>query len=215
MPPLLARLQRGLETLYRVATGVDVGDFVLDATARSAALDASARTPREQLLLTEDGGELSVGLFVDADVVATLERHDPAHALGDHNTGDFLLAIEGVSHFVYVVWCAHAERSVSALELELQAEVDKYITCLLTGDAGDAASRHWRHRLYEDVVFEPDLDEVERDRYHAANENARRFAASLERRFVARRGITDMLAELRHFYRLSLASKLDHIARAA
>jgi hypothetical protein len=215
MPPLLTRLQGGLEHLYRIATGVDVRDFVIDPDARAAALDDGARTPREQLLLYEVGGELSVALFVDPGVVANLERNDPAEALGDHNASDFLLAVEGVSHFIYVVWCAQAERQVSALELELQAEVDKYVACLLLATADRAASARWRRRLYEDFSFEPDLDAGERDRYHAANHNARRFAASLEHRFVARRRIVDMLVELRRFYRLSLAAKLDHIARAA
>ena len=44
---------------------------------------------------------------------------------------DFLLAVEGVSHFVYLVHRARQERPVSAVELELQAEVDKYLVALL------------------------------------------------------------------------------------
>jgi len=214
---LLSRLQRGLETVYRIATGVDVRDFVIDAEARAAALDDGdhPRRPREQLLIAEDNGEVSLGLFVDPGVVAHLERHDPAQELGDHNVGDFLLAVEGVSHFVYAVYCAQVQREVSALELELQAEVDKYVTCLLTAGDEEARSARWRRRLYENFVFEPDLDPVERDRYRAANANARRFAASLEQRFVTGRRIGDMLHELRRFYRLSLPAKLDHIARAA
>jgi hypothetical protein len=215
MATLLSRIQHGLERLYRIATGVDVRDYVIDPAARAAALDDGARSPREQLLLAENGGELSVGLFVDPAVVANLERHDPAERLGDHNAGDFLLAVEGVSHFVYAVWCAQTERAVSALELELQAEVDKYVTCLLLGGHGHRESAAWRRRLYDDVTYEPDLDAAERDRYRAANDGARDFTASLERRFVARRRVVDMLDELRHFYRLSLHAKLDHIGRAS
>jgi hypothetical protein len=215
MATLLSRIQHGLERLYRIATGVDVRDFVLDPAARAAALDHGSRAPREQLLLAEDGGELSLGLFVDPSVVANLERHDPAATLGDHNAGDFLLAVEGVSHFVYAVWCAQAGRPVSALELELQAEVDKYVTCLLLAGHGHRASAAWRRRLYDDVTFEPDLDAIERDRYRAANDGARHFAAPLERRFVACRRVVDMFDELRRFYRLSLPAKLDHIGRAA
>lgn len=54
-----------------------------------------------------------------------------------------------------------------------------------------------------------------RVRHRVANDNARRYAASLERRFVARRAIVDMFGELRRFYRLPLAGKLDVIGRAA
>ena len=80
---------------------------------------------------------------------------------------------------------------------------------------GPATSRGWRRRLYDDCVFEADLDADERDRYRAANQNARAYTASLERRFVHRRGVLDMLAELRRFYRLPLSGKLAHIDKAA
>ena len=119
------------------------------------------------------------------------------------------------NHFVYAIVCAHAARAVSPLELELQAEVDKYVVCLLADGGAAAASPRWRRRLFEEFELEPDLDADERDRYRAANDGARRYAASLERRFVARGGTLDMLAELRRFYRLPLAQKLDHIAKAA
>jgi hypothetical protein len=209
----LVRLQRGLEDLYRIATGVDVGDFMVDAGGRDAL--APDRRPREQLLLHEAEGEVALGLFIDPGAVANLIAHDPGTALDGRNFGDFVLAVEGVSHFVLAVWCAAHERAVSALELELQAEVDKYVTCLLATEPTAAASAVLRHRLYRDVAWEPDLDADERDRYRAANDNAHRYAAWLEHEFVARRRIPDMLAALRRFYRQPLARKLAVIAQAA
>lgn len=209
----LARVQRGLETLYRVSTGVAVDDFMIDESTRSHL--APARKPREQLLVCEDGGEMSVALFIDPRVLTNLAQYDPAHRLGDHNFGDFVLAVEGVSHFIYTVWCARAERPVTQLELELQAEVDKYVTCLLATDAAPSQSEALRHRLFVDAEYEPDLDGEERDRYRAANDNAYRYATWLESTFVATRRIPEMLGELRRFYREGLAAKLARIARAA
>ena len=197
----LSRLQRGLETMYRVETGVAVDDFVIDETARDEL--APARAPREQLLVAEEDGELSIALYLDD------------RARTPKNLGDFLLAIEGVSHFVYAIVCAHGGRAVSALELELQAEVDKYVTCTLVSGADPGASRDWRQRLFHDFAWEPDLDADEAARYRAANENARAYAGSLERRFVRAQRVPHMLEELRRFYRLGLAGKLAHIARAA
>lgn len=136
-PSVLSRLQRGLETLYRVDTQLDVEAFMVDEAARETALAGAdgqagtARRPREQLLVEQDRGELRLALFVDADALHNLRKNDPAHGLRTSNLGDFLLAIEGVSHFVYVAVCAAEDRSVSALELELQAEVDKFVTCVL------------------------------------------------------------------------------------
>ena len=72
-----------------------------------------------------------------------------------------------------------------------------------------------RVRLFGDALYDDDLDRDERERYTAANDNALRYVTYLEKEFVARRKITDMLAELRRFYRLGLAAKLSTIASAA
>lgn len=209
----LARVQRGLETLYRLDTGVTVEDFVIDESTREAI--APMRRPREQLLACEVDGEMNLALFIAPSVLENLAQHDPGSRLGNHNLGDFLLAIEGVSHFIYAIHCARTDRPVTQLELELQAEVDKYVTCLLTTDPAPAQSERLRYRLFGDAEYEPDLDGEERDRYRAANDNAHRYATWLEETFVAPRRIPEMLAELRRFYRQGLAAKLSAIARAA
>jgi len=109
----LRRVQRGLEALYRVDTGVEIADYIVGADLRDSLV--AARRPREQLLVCEADGEMALALFVDPRALANLVSHDPAHRLGDHNLGDFLLAVEGVSHFIYAIRCARAERPVSQL----------------------------------------------------------------------------------------------------
>jgi hypothetical protein len=207
---MLRRVQRGLEELYRVETGANVDDFVVDAGVRDAVV--GGRRPREQLLVCEDGGEMSLALFLDPSAIANLAAHDPSRQLDRENFGDFLLAVEGVSHFVYAICCARAERPVSQLELELQAEVDKYVTCLLVMDPSAGVSGALRERLFGEALYEDDLDGEERDRYRAANDNALRYTGMLERAFVAPRKIPEMLAELRRFYRRGLAAKLSDCA---
>jgi hypothetical protein len=201
---VLARLQRGLETLYRLESGACVDDFVIDEATRDRVVQA--RRPREQLLVSEDAGELEIALFVDRAALDNLAANDPSRRLGDHNFGDFLLAIEGVSHFVYTMACARADRPVSQLELELQAEVDKYVTCLLVSEL--EASPGLRRRLFGECAYDGDLDGDELLRYRAANDNAMRYSAYLESTFVGPRRIPEMLAELRRFYRDGLAAKL-------
>ncbi|HEV7555266.1 MAG TPA: hypothetical protein VGO00_07430 [Kofleriaceae bacterium] len=203
-------MQRGLEALYRIDTGVDVDDYMIDEAARDGF--APARRPREQLLVSHGDSELSVALFIAPDVLATLHTHDPSHGLGDHNLGDFLLAVEGVSHFIYTVSCAKVDRRVSQLELELQAEVDKYVSCLLATDTDAGTSARLRRKLFRELAYDADLDRDERDRYVIANDNADRYAAWLEDTYVAPRRIPEMLAELREFYRRGLADKLARCA---
>ncbi|MDB4962953.1 MAG: hypothetical protein JWP01_2952 [Myxococcales bacterium] len=209
----LSRVQRGIETMYRIETGVEVGDYMVGAEFRDELV--GDRRPREQLLVLEANGEMNLALFIEPSVLQNLMTNDPSRRLGDHNLGDFLLAIEGVSHFIYAVCCARAERPVSQLELELQAEVDKYVTCLLTTEPEMEVSVSLRRRLFGDCEYHADLDDEEQHRYRAANDNAHRYASWLEETFVARRRIPEMLSELRRFYRQGLAAKLSTIARAA
>lgn len=209
----LSRVQRGIETLYRVETGVCVSDFVVGTAYRDELV--TERRAREQLLVVEAHGEMNLALYIEPGVLANLITHDPGRRLGDHNLGDFLLAVEGVSHFIYAVCCAKVDRPVSQIELELQAEVDKYVTCLLVTEPEPEVSAQLRQRLFGDASYEPDLDQEEAGRYRAANDNAQRYTAWLEEAFVVRRRIPEMLAELRRFYRLGLAAKLATIARAA
>lgn len=208
----LGLVQEGLETLYRIETELAVEEFVIDSATRDAL--APHRSPKEQLLVREAGGELSLALFVDEGSLANLIANDPRARLDDTNFQDFLLAIEGVSHFVYVAWRARAGRSVSVLELELQAEIDKWIACLMTlWQEGAAPPADLRARLFERFTLEPGMDATERDRYLVANANARSYAGSLEQRFVARGAIDELYAELRRFYRLDAQAKLEHIGR--
>jgi hypothetical protein len=205
---VLARLQLGLEALYRVETRLPIDAFVVDAETRDAALGVGARAPREQLVVQQQGGELAMALFVDQAALANLEQNDPAVGLDAGNFGDFCLAVEGVSHFIYLALCAAGDRPVSQLELELQAEVDKYACCLLLAGRDPAL----RRRLYGDVRFADDLDADERDRYQAANSGADRYAAALERRYVHTDRTDALFTELRRFYRLALPEKLGRIA---
>jgi hypothetical protein len=206
---LLARLQLGIEALYRVETRLAIDAFLIDGETRDGL--GPARAPREQLLLRESQGELGMALFVDDVTLANLARHDPAARLDDRNFTDFCLVVEGVSHFIYVALAAARERPVSQLEIELQAEVDKFVCCLLVG----GGAPDLRGRLYGDVSYAADLDAAERERYRIANQEASRYAAALDRRFVARAQTLALLAEVRRFYRMDLPDKLGRIAQLA
>lgn len=210
---MLDKLQRGLETLYRLRPEAEVANFVIDERARAAA--GVARSPKEQLLLQEDADGLAIGLYLDAQVMQNVEGHKPAQLVEGNLFGDFMMLLEGVSHFVYVAFRAGRNEQVSALELELQAEVDKYVTCLLSHEHSRGQSEKLRERLFKQIEYHEDLDPQEQERYRVANNNALRYTESLERRYVAGNRLHDMLVELRQFYRLGLGGKMHHIRQAA
>lgn len=209
---VLIDMQHGLEELYRIEAGVDIRSFLIDRDTRDQ-LAGPSNIPEQLLVLDDARDELALALYLDAAVLARLEanRATPAQDLSA-----YLLALEGVSHFVYAAYCARAGREMSQLELELQAEVDKYATCLLHApQATKGGSPELRERLFRSFELEDGLSPDEVERYLAANDNAARYSRRLEQRYVTRGALEPMVAELRQFYRGSLPQKLDRIAKVA
>jgi hypothetical protein len=218
---LLGQMQSLLAALYDAPIEHDVHDYLITDPARAAALQESVAPPGtdEQLLIaeTEDGMEL--GLYLDAAVLERLGRHCPLTALDDSNLGDYCTALEGVSHFHYVTWSTGCDRNVSLLELELQAEVDKYASALslLLAQREGRFPGDLFQRLFEGCRLLPHLTAVERERYTEAHRCAARFCERLETRFLRRRQArpSALLAELRSFYRLGSHAKLRHALQFA
>ena len=215
MPAVLRALQGGLESMYRVETDLDVCDFLVGGEERDAL--QVERAPREQLLIRRDDDGLQLGLFVDERTLENLAMRDPRRRLDAQNLQDFLLAIEGVSHFVYLVHRARQERPVSAVELELQAEVDKYLVALLVSwnQTGEPPARPARAAVRATFASPGTC----RARSASATSwptppptNTRRRS---RQRFVRTRAVDDMLGEVRRFYRKGLAEKLEYISQLA
>jgi hypothetical protein len=123
--------------------------------------------------------------------------------------------IEGVSHFVYLALRARESREATQLELELQAEIDKYIVLAASLDPFDPpASARLRRSLYERVSFAHPADTTLGQRYRVANDLANRYTWRLERDYLAPRRFDGLRAELRRFYRMGQEDKL-RVGRAA
>lgn len=217
---VLRELQVLLGRIYDVEVAHDVYDFLItDRRDLARWHDASAASGTPEALLVEQGeGRLDLALYLDAALLERLAASTPLERLHDDNLEDFCTALEGVSHFACVTWCAARGREVSVLGLEMQAEVDKYaVAVLLAGTQRGGALAHGLHaRLFEQVRFRDDLAVDARRMYEAANRYAARFCRRLEDRFLRRRKarVDEMLGELRRFYRLGDAGKLRAIEAA-
>jgi hypothetical protein len=190
---LAADMQAALERVYRLDRVVDVGDFVQGA---------------------EEGGRESV--LVRAGDDGALEMSVQLPRLQDDASLDGLCQIiEGVSHFVYLVERARSERTATQLELEMQAEVDKWLLLAAAMRAFDVTrSATLRERLYERVAFAQDAASETGERYRVANDVAHAFVRRLERLYVPGRHFSAMRSELRQFFHQGQEEKL-RLARAA
>jgi len=213
---LLRELQSMLAGLYDAPAEHDVHDYLITDAAHAAELLGAVGPPAtdEQLLVAEDGEGLELSLYVDRQVLERLLGRCPLRELSDANLADYCTALEGVSHFHYLVWNAARARQVSLLELELQAEVDKYASALrlLLAQRGGRFPGELFERLFDRASFLPSLEPEQRARYEEAHRYAARFCRRLEERFLRRRQARPeaMVAELRAFYRLGRHAKLRH-----
>ena len=214
----LASLQGALAEIYDLPATPDVVQFLMTDRAAMRRIHA-ARDSDEQLFLAQDEDALSLALYIDAQVLERLARRDPFEALTEHNLADYLTVAEGVSHFVYVAWNAGFDKPVTLLELELQAEVDKYVlgAWLLREQGCGRFPRELHRALFERAHVDATAAAERARLYHTASTYAGRFcqrvAAALAR---GTRGATrDLVTELRRFYRWGNARKLRHIEQWA
>lgn len=184
---LASRVQSALERLYHLDRAADVDGFVA---------------------LADDGERETLFLRESEDGALEMALRLPRLA-EDGQLDVICQIIEGVSHFVYVAERAARNRETTQLELELQAEVDKYIVLAASMPGFDEhASRRLRGELFERASFVHDEASERGERYRVASRCARRFVARIERDYVARARFAEMHGELRRFFHMSQGEKL-------
>ena len=210
----LGFLQQELEVIYGVEAP-RVEEFLVGVEAARAAGHAP-RAPEELLVVEEEDG-VSLGLYLSPRVVAAAAGADP-HDRRPRLTAraalrDLACAAEGVSHFVYLATRAAAGGRVSLLELEVQAEVDKFALLLLHlwRRGLRRMSPALRRRLFERVRYHGWLGAEERARYEEANRLGGGYARWLEGRFVEDADLEGLLRELRQTYRRAGGEKLAYL----
>jgi len=210
---MLAELQQQLSDIYQLTGTCDVRDYIItDPTlAKIISQDAMLTNTDETLLVSQDKDGLALSLFLDADMLDRLESSNPLNCLREELLDDLWKVMEGISHFNCVVWKATQDRNVSLLELELQGEIDKFVstTLLALGQANGDLLNRLHGWLFDNVRYHDDLDDEQLDRYRSANAYAARFCHRLRQQLIDNDELA--LSELRRFYRLQLGDKISHI----
>jgi hypothetical protein len=209
---LLARLQAMLNELYALEVPYGVDDFLITDAVFARSLDTGGREVDEKLLISEADGEAEVALFLEGELLERLAERDPLTRLNADNLADFWAVLEGVSHFNYYAWNAQREKEVTLFELELQAEVDKFVTTgVLLRQQNGCEPRELHGWLFHSPRLDDELQGEERERYRRANRYAGKYCRRLAPSLTRLDGDETVQRELRRFYRLSQQSKLAHI----
>lgn len=214
---MLAELQQHLSDIYQLGGQHDVRDYLITdpSLAQILGRDAMLKNTDESLLVSQDDDGIALSLFLDRDMLERLEAARPLDRLRAEVLDDLWKVLEGISHFNCVVWKASQDRNVTLLELELQGEVDKFVTTMLMalGQSDRKLLDGMHGWLFDNVRFHGQLDEEQKRRYRSANDYAARFCHRLRGRLLA--DARGAFAELRRFYRLQLPDKISHIHSGA
>ncbi|MDP2314064.1 MAG: hypothetical protein Q8P41_14270 [Pseudomonadota bacterium] len=202
---MIALIQRHLQAIYDIEAP-DIRDFLVDEAAVRELLGDAQRSSREWVMIRQADEDVDIGVYLHAEDLDAVDARTPAEAVRDALPA-WCTVTEGVSHFLLLVRRAAREETVSLLELETQAEVDKYVTARLHVGPDPTL----RRRLFHDAVLAEGLDSEERERYREAGRLADRYCERLERQ----RDIAALLTELRVFYRRTGHARMDLLRRAA
>ncbi|MDP6934243.1 MAG: hypothetical protein QGG40_15060 [Myxococcota bacterium] len=204
---MISRIQDHLQAIYRTPAPA-IEDFLLDGDALHLLMGDELRSADEWVLVSQQPDGLELGVYVDP---AQLEQigawTNPAEALSS-SFAAYCVAIEGVSHFLMLVERAGRDEPVSLLELEVQAEVDKYVCARLLLPSRE---QEWRARLFGDVELVEGLDSEEEARYLEAGRLAEAFCV----RLLDLPHVDAVLAELRSFWRASGEQRMEFLRRLA
>ncbi len=185
---MLEHAQAVIENYYGVERRADIVNYVR----------VGERGAREALLVRENSDALELRLQLPP-----WDATRPADAGAQ--------VVEGVSHFVYVAERARTGLPTTQLELELQAEVDKFVVYGLEGlMLRRHELRHVHRRLFEGARFLHAPNTTEGGRYRLAHRLAARYLS----RVLNARARSRVRAELKRFYRCGQAEKIS-LARSA
>jgi hypothetical protein len=203
------QVQRRLEAFYALDPEAPVTDYLV-APGEVAHLPGGG----SRMLVAQEGDEVSVGVVLDETIGRHLEKSDPRERLDSSNLGAFSTLTEEVSHFLYLLFRARNRRQVTQLELELQAEVDKYLTALffLGLQNEGAVSTRLRQLLFSRYRLAEGLSAESAERYHEASRLANRYCGWLEAQYLRSRRLPDLAGDARRFWRLGQREKLETIA---
>ena len=201
-------IYRTLCRLYEPSHLLDIERYlILAIDGREYDVVGNHVMDREALIVKQSGGEIELGLYISPEILMTLEDGDPLE-----NLDEFGCAIEGVSHLLYVSDRAAKERSVSMLELELQAEVDKFIVFhLLASSCSRYIDSSLFAKQFEEHSFDPSLEGSEVERYATASHFAAKYCNALRQSYFNPTDRRALTSEARRFFSGNLSDKLRRL----
>ena len=141
---MLSRIQKIIEKIYKVETFLNIENYLInDPLSNNSNNQKSCRikspSSKGYLFLCQNDDELKIAVYLGRETLSNLKNIHLQKDFCKINLSDFFLATEEISHFIYAVWNAIHKRQITIFEMELQAEVDKYITAIFYSSSINSA----------------------------------------------------------------------------
>jgi len=210
---LVDTVQATLQSHYDLAIPYAVNQFVSHDSDLAEYL-ADDDVNDEALLVRQSSDSLEFTLYLDNSVLdqASLSSNKQSAIIEDSldSLDSLCTVVEGVSHAVCLLWHAHHDRQLRPLDLELQAEIDKYLYLMeLVSNPSERGELH--RRLFEQISYIAPEGTALHERYRTASDSAASYCTWLTNTFVDQPDPRGLSSELARFYRLSGSAKFQRI----
>ena len=216
LSPIIAAVERQLAAFYGFPIASEAAGHLISRDDLRVFLgDDAAAHPGwgarggVWLLNRDEAEDVFIGIHIDDEAVGRLQQDDPLAHLHNRNLDPFCVLVEEVSHFHLILNRAQADRTVTRLELEWQAEIDKLLICAQTlqRQSGDPHLLPLARMLYDCASIDAD----DTDLYWQATKHAARFWFEALRNDGAVT-LDALRSTLRQVYRTSWPGKLESLA---
>ena len=220
--PLIKELQKKIEKTYALDTGITnieqyiIGDkgyeeFYANEEIRTVVNSRSGA----RVLIRDAGDTLKVSIYYPDALIRELENNDPRLGIHDDNIDLCASFVEELDHFLFIAQNYKSNRPFSLLELELQANVTKYLVLKYFVALQNRSLKlskfdreYIRHHLFYKRKFDVE-DPSERKRYEDAGKFGMMYTKHIDHLSHEER-----LRDLRQFSRMTCPSKIRHIQSA-
>ncbi|MBX2880032.1 MAG: hypothetical protein KTR32_08885 [Granulosicoccus sp.] len=226
---ILNHLQGKLESRYDLDIPYEVANFVCHDPLMARELSAASiadhnhqaiETNTEVVFVRQLEDTMEMTLYLDRELVTSIENDqannrtvfEEGQSVPNATVDELCTVVEGVSHVVCLLWHAHNDRQIRPVDLELQAEIDKFMM-LMDRYQNQTECRQLHRQLFDHSELIPEPGSNIYERYRIASNMAARYCHWLMVSFAGPYDQSGLDAELARFYRLSGHAKFDYIKR--
>jgi hypothetical protein len=191
-------LQEKLEEIYRLEKCPEANKYVL-SPKEFKRLAKSSDNP--QVIYVDEGSDATLGIYLGKRIFKKIQNKAKIFSFQD-----FCVMAEEISHFIYLIWSKSNGKKITLLDLEIQAEVDKFLL----------ASNFFRsqetvfQKMFETFMFRKNLLKDEKNRYIEASRLGKKLATNWKNKKIS---LSEKIHWLRFFYRQNPSSRIAMIER--